>query len=40
MAKEAARKAWNRPEIKRIGEIGDVSGVETPNAQGAGNTKS
>lgn len=29
MAKEAARKVWIRPELKRIGEIKDV-------AQGSG----
>lgn len=40
MAKEALRKAWSKPELKRLGEIKGVAGAETPSAQGAGNTKS
>lgn len=40
MTKEAAkRKAWTKPELKRLGEIKDIAGGQTPNAQ-AGNTKS
>jgi hypothetical protein len=41
MKKEPIRPmAWTRPEIRRLGEIKDVAGQETPLAQGAGNTKS
>jgi hypothetical protein len=31
---------WTKPEIRRLGQIRDVAGQETPLAQGAGNTKS
>jgi hypothetical protein len=30
---------WTKPEIRRLGEIKDVAGAQTPVAQ-AGNTKS
>lgn len=40
MNQQAAKKPWTKSELKRIGEIKDVAGNETPNAQGAGNTKS
>jgi hypothetical protein len=40
MAKESARKVWIAPELRRLGEIGDIAGQETPNAQGSGNSKS
>jgi hypothetical protein len=41
MKKETmSRKEWTKPEIRRLGEIKDVAGQETPLAQGAGNTKS
>lgn len=40
MAREAKRKAWNKPDLKRLGEIGNVAGQETPSAQGSGNVKS
>lgn len=33
-------KLWSKPEIKRLGEIKDVSGAQTPLAQSAGNVKS
>jgi hypothetical protein len=33
MAKEALRKSWNRPEIKRLGELKDVSGAQTGGPQ-------
>jgi len=32
-------RAWTKPEIKRLGEIKDVAGKETPLAQ-TSNTKS
>jgi hypothetical protein len=35
----AKRKAWAKPELKRIGKIRDVAGPQTPNSQ-AGNVKS
>ena len=34
------QKLWTKPEFRRLGEIKDVAGAETPLAQGAGNTKS
>jgi hypothetical protein len=40
MAKEAPRKAWIKPELRHLGEMRDVAGAETPNAQGSGNSKS
>ena len=36
MAKEAARKVWNRPQLKHLGKIKDVAGAQTPNAQSGG----
>lgn len=39
MAKEAARKNWNKPELKRLGEIKDVAGPN-PNGPEASATKS
>lgn len=40
VTKEAAnKKPWVKPELKRIGEINQVAGAQTPNSQ-AGNTKS
>lgn len=38
MAKEL-RKAWEKPELKRLGDIRDISGAQTPLSQ-ATNTKS
>jgi hypothetical protein len=35
-----SRKEWTKPEIRRLGEIKDVAGQESPLAQSAGNTKS
>ena len=41
MKKETiVQKLWTKPEIRRLGEIKDVAGAETPLAQGAGNSKS
>lgn len=40
MTKNAPKKAWSKPELKRLGEIQDVAGGQTPLAQGAGNVKS
>ena len=41
MTKDAkGLRAWTKPEIKRLGEIKDVAGNQTPLAQSAGNTKS
>ena len=37
--KTANKKPWAKPELKRIGQIKDVAGAQTPNSQ-AGNTKS
>ena len=40
MKKETVNSGqWIKPEIRRLGEIRDVAGAETPLAQ-AGNTKS
>jgi hypothetical protein len=40
MTKEATRsKVWTKPAIKRLGEIKDVAGAQTPVAQ-ASNVKS
>jgi hypothetical protein len=39
VTQKSARKAWTKPELKRIGEIKDVAGAQTPNSQ-AGNVKS
>lgn len=39
MAKDSTRKRWLRPELKHLGEIKDVAGAQTPNAQ-ASNVKS
>jgi len=40
MTKEAKElRAWTKPEIKRLGEIKDVAGNQTPLAQ-ASNAKS
>jgi hypothetical protein len=39
MAKDSTRKKWFRPELKRLGEIKNVAGAQTPNAQ-ASNVKS
>jgi len=34
MTKEApAKKKWIKPELRRIGEIGNVAGAQTPNSQ-------
>jgi hypothetical protein len=33
VTKNAASKAWTKPELKRIGEIKDVAGGQTPIAQ-------
>ena len=41
MTKVATKsKSWVKPEVKRLGELKDVAGAETPNDQGAGNSKS
>ena len=34
------QKTWAKPELKRIGQIADVAGPQTPVAQAAGNVKS
>jgi hypothetical protein len=34
VTKKAARKAWTRPELKRIGEIRDVAGPDNTGGQG------
>lgn len=39
MAKEAARKIWNKAELRQLGKIKDVAGPN-PNGPEAGNTKS
>lgn len=39
MTEKMIRKAWSKPEFKRLGDIKDVAGAQTPNSQ-AGNTKS
>jgi hypothetical protein len=37
VTKEAARrKVWTKPELKRLGEIKDVAGPQTPNSQAGG----
>jgi len=33
MAKDALRKTWKRPELKRLGELGDVAGAQTGGPQ-------
>lgn len=33
-------KVWTKPQIRRLGEIKDVAGAETPLAQAVNNTKS
>lgn len=41
MTKDVTKsRVWTKPEIKRLGEIRDVAGAETPKAQAAGNVKS
>lgn len=41
MTKVATKsKSWVKPAVKRLGELKDVAGAETPNAQGAGDVKS
>lgn len=41
MTKGAAKsRNWIKPEVKRLGEINDVAGAETPKAQASGNVKS
>lgn len=40
MADKVTKKVWRKPQIKRLGEIKDVAGSQTPLAQAAGNTKS
>jgi len=37
MANEAARKLWIKPELNRLGEIGDVAGGTGTNVQGQPN---
>lgn len=39
MTEKTTKKAWSKPEFKRLGEIKDVAGAQTPNAQ-ASNVKS
>jgi len=39
MTEKTTKKAWSKPEFKRLGEIKDVAGPQTPNSQ-AGNVKS
>jgi hypothetical protein len=34
VTKKAARKAWTKPELKRIGVIKDVSGPDNVGTQG------
>ena len=36
MTKKAARKAWTKPELRRIGEIKDVSGPDGAGAESNG----
>lgn len=38
--KATKKKLWTKPALERIGEIKQVAGAQTPNAQAAGNTKS
>lgn len=40
VTQEKAKKVWTKPELKQIGQIRQVAGAQTPNAQAAGNTKS
>ena len=35
MAKEAKRKIWNKPELKRLGELKHVAGAQGAGAQAA-----
>lgn len=39
MTEKTTKKAWTKPEFKRLGEIKDVAGPQTPNSQ-AVNVKS
>jgi hypothetical protein len=39
MAKETARKIWNKPELRQLGEIKDVAGPNPTGPEGGG-TKS
>ncbi len=39
MTEKTIKKAWTKPEFKRLGEIKDVAGPQTPNSQ-ASNVKS
>jgi len=32
---KADKKLWTKPELKRLGEIKDVAGAQTPNSQAA-----
>ena len=34
MTKEVAKKVWKKPEVKRLGELKDVSGGAPSNVQG------
>ncbi len=36
MTDKAVKKKWTRPELKRLGEIKDVAGSQTPISQGNG----
>jgi len=38
--KVAKKRAWTKLELRRIGEITEVAGAQTPGSQAAGNTKS
>lgn len=40
VTKDAAKKSWIRPELKRIGEIKDIAGSQTPNSQASQSAKS
>lgn len=35
-SKSEGKKKWTKPELKRIGDIGQVAGVQAPSAQGNG----
>jgi hypothetical protein len=39
MIKKSKLKAWIKPELRHLGEIGDIAGAQTPVAQAA-NVKS
>jgi len=34
MTKQVKKKVWTKPEVKRLGELKDVSGINPGNVQG------